>query len=316
MTYAGVSGATQVTTQGSLSVEAKTFYDRTLLERALPELAHARFAQRRELGRRSGKTIEFRKFTALAPATTPLTEGVTPGGNSLAATAITATINQYGDYVEGSDLLDLTSIDPVLSETAELLGEQAGLTIDRVIREVLAAGTSVQYANGRVSRVTVAATDVLTVLEVRKAVRFLKNQKARPIAGGDFVALVNPNTTFDLQSDPNWKDPHNYSAVQNIFDGEIGRLYGVRFVETTETKVFTTAGAGGIDVAASVFLGANAYGIIPLQGADLEFIFKPPNDQDKSDPLNQRWTSGWKVSFAAKILNDLFMVRVEHAMTA
>lgn len=308
--------AVQVTTQGSLSVEAKTFYERTLLERALPELVHARFAQRRELRRRNGKTIEFRKFTALAPATTPLTEGVTPAGNSLAATAITATINQYGDYIEGSDLLELTSIDPILTETAELLGEQAGLTIDRVIREVLAAGTSVQYANNRASRVSVAAGDVLTVLEIRKAVRFLKNQKARPAEGGDYIAFVNPNTTFDLQSDPNWKDPHTYQDTVNIYDGEIGRLYGVRFVESTETKVFTGAGAASIDVAATVIIGANAYGIIPLEGADLEFYFKGVDTPDKTDPLNQRWVSGWKVSFAARVLNDLFMVRIEHAMTA
>lgn len=307
---------TQVTTQGSLAAEAKTFYDRQLLERALPELVHAEFAQKRPLARRSGKTIEFRKFTALTPAVTPLTEGVTPAGSALAATAITASVNQYGDFVEGSDLLELTSIDPILSETADLLGEQAGLTLDRIVREVLAAGTSVQYAAGRVSRVTVAAADVLTVLEIRKAVRFLKNQKARPVASGDYVAFVNPNTTFDLQSDSNWKDPHVYSDTTNIYNGEIGRLYGVRFIESTETKVFTGAGAAGIDVNATIVLGANAYGMIPLEGGDLDFIFKNLGESGTADPLNQRWTSGWKVSTAAKILNDLFMVRIEHSASA
>ena len=218
------------------------------------------------------------------------------------------------DYIEGSDILELTAIDPVLTETAVILGEQAGLTIDRVIREVLAAGTSVQYANNRASRVTVAATDVLTVLEVRKAVRFLKNQKARPIDGRNFVALVSPNTTFDLQSDANWKEPHTYGGdTENIYEGEIGRLYGVRFVETTETKVFTGAGAAGIDVDATIVLGADAYGVIPLEGGDLEFIFESLGSSGTADPLHQRWTSAWKVSFAAKILNDLFMVRIEHA---
>jgi N4-gp56 family major capsid protein len=181
---------------------------------------------------------------------------------------------------------------------------------------VISAGTSVQYANGRVSRVTVAAGDVLTVLEIRKAVRFLKNQKARPVAGGDYVAFVNPNTTFDLQSDTAWKDPHTYQDTTNLYSGEIGRLYGVRFIESTETKVFTGAGAAGIDVNATIIVGANAYGMIPLQGGDLDFIFKNLGESGTADPLNQRWTSGWKVSTAAKILNDLFMVRIEHSSSA
>lgn len=306
----------QTTSTGALSAESKTAYDRALLQRALPQLVHAQFAQQRPLGRRQGKTIEFRKFASLAPATTPLTEGVTPAGNSLSVSAITASINQYGDWLSGSDLLDLTSIDPILAETADLLGEQAGLTIDRVVRTVLAAGTSVQYAAGRVSRVTVAATDILTVLEIRKAVRFLKLQNARPVAGGDFVAFVSPRATFDLQSDAAWKDPHTYQDTANIYSGEIGRIYGVRFIETTETISWAGAGAAGIDVYGTIIVGADAYGMIPLQGADLEFIFKPVNTDDKSDPLNQTWTSGWKVSTAAKILNDLAMLRIEHAVSA
>lgn len=308
--------ATQTTGTGSLSPEIKTFYDRQLLARALPQLVHARFAQQRPLGRRQGKTIEFRKFSPLAPATTPLTEGVTPSGNSLTVTAITASVNQYGDYIEGSDLLDLTAIDPILSETADLLGEQAGLTIDRIVRTVLSAGTSVQYANNRASRVTVAAGDNLTVLEIRKAVRFLKLQNARPVAGGDFIAFVSPRATFDLQSDAAWKDPHTYQDTTNIYSGEIGRLYGVRFIESTETISWAAAGAAGIDVYGTIVVGADAYGMIPLEGADLEFLFKPIASDDKSDPLNQRWTSGWKVSTAAKILNDLAMLRIEHSVSA
>lgn len=307
--------AVQVTTQGSLAPEIKTFYDRMLLERALPVLLHAQFAQRRPLERGNGKTVEFRKFSALPLATTPLTEGVTPAGNSLTVTAITAAINQYGDYVEGSDILTLTAIDPILTETAEVLGEQAGQTMDAVIRDILVAGTSVQYANNRASRVTVAAGDNLTVLEIRKAVRTLKKNKARPLADGSYVAIVSPSATFDLQSDAAWKDPHTYKDTTNIFNGEIGKLYGVRFVETTETKVFSGAGAAAIDVHATIVLGQNAYGVIPLSGQNLEFIFKNIGSSGTSDPLNQRWTSAWKAAFTAKILNDAFMVRIEHAVS-
>jgi N4-gp56 family major capsid protein len=308
--------AVQTTGTGSLSAEMKTMYERGLLQRALPQLVHAQFAQQVPLQRRQGKTIEFRKFASLAPAVTPLTEGVAPAGESLSVSAITASINQYGDFVSGSDLLDLTAFDPILAQTADLLGEQAGLTIDRIVRTVLAAGTSVQYANGRASRVTVAATDILTVLEIRKAVRFLKLQNSRPIAGGDYVAFVSPRATFDLQSDTAWRDPHTYQDTGGIYSGEIGRIYGVRFIETTETISWAAAGAAGIDVYGTIIVGADAYGMIPLQGADLEFIYKPVNSDDKSDPLNQTWTSGWKVSTAAKILNDLAMTRIEHAVSA
>lgn len=304
---------TQVTTQGSLSPEIKTFYDRALLERALPVLLHAQFGQERPIGARSGKTIEFRRFSALPVSTTPITEGVTPTGNSLTATAITAAVNQFGDYIEGSDLLDLTAIDPILMETAQLLGEQAGYSMDVIVRDILAAGTGVQYANNRASRATVAAGDNLTVLEIRKAVRTLKKNRARPLQGGDYVALVSPSATFDIQSDPNWKDPNQYAGSTNLFNGEIGRLYGVRFVETTETKVFAGAGAAGVDVHATLILGANAYGIIPLSPQTLDFIFKSLGSSGTADPLDQRWTSGWKVAFTAKILNDAFMLRVEHA---
>ena len=309
--------ATQVTTQASLAPEIKQFYDRTLLERALPELVHAQFGQNRPIPRGSGKTIEFRRFSSLAPSTTPLTEGVTPAGTSLNVTALTAAINQYGDYLEGSDLLDLTAIDPILAETAALLGEQAGLSTDTIIRDAISAGTNVQYANNRASRITVAAGDNLTVTEIRKAVRNLKKNKARPIAGASYVALVSPSATYDIQSDAAWQSASQYAGSEQIFSGEIGRLYGVRFVETTETKVFPAAGAGtpAIDVHATFVLGQNAYGIVPLEGQNLSFTFKPVGSSGTADPLDQRWTAGWKAAFTAKILQDAFMVRIEHAVS-
>jgi N4-gp56 family major capsid protein len=310
--------ATNKTTDAALSAEMKTFYDRVLLERALPNLVHAQFGQERPIPRNGGKTIEFRRFASLGKAITALTEGVTPAGQALSVSAITASIAQYGGFVEGSDLLDLTAIDPILTETAQLNGEQAGQSLDTIVRDILAAGTTVQYANGRTSRATVAAGDNLTVTEVRKAVRTLKANNARPAGGGDFVAIVHPYSTFDLQSDTKWEAAAQYAGSQQIFSGEIGRLYGVRFVESTEAVVFPDSGAGtpAIDVYGTLVLGANAYGIIPLTGAGLEFIFKPVGSAGSADPLNQRWTAGWKAAQTARILQDLYMVRIEHAVSA
>ncbi len=305
----------QVTTQGSLSSTMKTFYDRVLLERALPELIHAQFAQQKPIPPNNGKIIEFRKFASLPVALTPITEGVTPAGNSLTMTATTATVAEQGDYIEGSALLDLVSFDPVLTETAQLLGEQAGYSIDTLIRDVMVAGTSVQYANNRASRITVAAGDNLTITEIRKAVRTLRKNKARPLQGGDYVAFVGPSAVYDLQSDAAWVNAQQYAGSENIFAGEIGRLYGVRFIQTTETKVFAAGGAAGIDVHATMVLGQNFYAITSIGSKSTEFIFKGVGSSGTADPLNQRWTSGWKVMFGTKILNDSNAVRIEHSVS-
>lgn len=127
---------------------------------------------------------------------------------------------------------------------------------------------------------------------------------------------MSPSATFDLQSDTAWADAAKYAGSEQLFSGEIGRIYGVRFIETTETKVFAGAGAAAIDVHASIFVGANAYGMIPLSSQNMEMIYKPIGSAGSEDPLNQRWSMGWKSAFTAKILNDSFMLRVEHAASA
>lgn len=308
--------ATQVSTQGSLAPEFQTFYDRVLLENLWPNFVHGKFGQKRPIPKNNGKTIQFRKFSKLAPATTPLTEGTTPAGNSLSVTAITATVSQYGDFIEISDIVDLTALDPILTETAELLGKQAAETLDAIVRDVLAQGTNVQYANGRTARNLITASDVLTVTEIRKAVRTLKAANVPALKGGDYVAIVHPYAVYDLQSDSAWQDVKKYSDPSDMYDGEIGRLYGVRFVETSNAKIFTGAGSGGINVYSTLILGADAYGVIDVAGSGaVQNIIKPFGSAGTADPLNQRSTSGWKALFTAKILDDTRMVRIEHACT-
>lgn len=308
--------ATQVTTQSSLSPTMQTYYDKKLLARLLPNLVHLKFAQKKPLPKNNGKTINFRRFSPLSHATTPLTEGVTPAGNNLAITEIEATVAQYGDYIEISDVLDMTAIDPVLDEAADVLGEQSAQTLDVVSRDILAAGTTVQYANGKLSRVTIAATDVLTVLEIRKAVRTLKRNNVKPIDGKNYVAFVEPGAVFDLQSDPKWEEPAKYAGSGQIFDGEVGRLYGVRFIETSYAKVFAGAGASGVDVLGTLVVGKDAYGMVDINSSGaVKNIIKAFGSGGTSDPLDQRATSGWKVLFTVKILEQLAMVRIEHGVS-
>lgn len=303
-------------TYSGLTAEQKTFYDRTLLSRLTPNLVFAKYGQKKSAPKREGDTINFRKFNSLEAATTPLTEGVTPAGKSLNITAITATVAQYGDFVEISDKLDMVGIDPVLTETGQVLGEQAGLTLDTIVRDVVAAGTNVQYANGKTSRATVGKADVLNSTEIRKAVRTLRKANAKPIDGKSYVGIVGPDAEFDLMADPLWQDVSKYAASTQIFDGELGKLAGVRFVRTSNAPVFAGEGASSADVHATMIIGKDAYGVIDIEGSSKpEMIVKPHGSAGSADPLNQRATSGWKALYTAKRLEELSMVRIEHGAT-
>ena len=223
----------------------KTFYDRQLLESAKTRFVHAKYGQKRPIPRNSGKRVEFRKWNLFDAndAVEALQEGVTPTGQALSQSNVEVEVAQYGAYVEVSDLLDMTGYDQVISESAELLGEQLGTVVEWVTRDAMNAGTNVQYANGKTGRSAITASDKLTVAEIRKAVRTLKKAKARPFGEEGrkphFICICSPEATFDLQSDALWQDVSKYSCAEQIYSGEIGRLFGVVFVESTEAKVFT-----------------------------------------------------------------------------
>lgn len=309
---------TQVTTmatQGTndLSPEMKTFYDKVLIKSAEPELVHDQFAQKRPIPKGNGKTIEFRQFSSLPKALTPLTEGVTPDGQSLNVTKKEATVEQYGGYVTTSDLLNLTAFDQIQAETLRILGSQAGRTSDTITREVLAGGTSRQGA----ARGTLTATDVLKIVDIKKAVKTLKRNNA-PKIGDSYVAIIHPDTAYDLMNDPEWQDAVKYTESDRIYKGEIGHMYGVRFVESTEAKIIPkgTDGATNTDVYCTIVLAADAYGVTSIGGGGIETIVKQLGSGGSADPLNQRATMGWKLNKTAKILDETRLVRIEHGATA
>ncbi len=308
-----------VNTTGSaeLSAEMKTYYERYLIENAKPRLVHDQFGQTKPIPKNSGKVIEFRKYSPLGKAMTPLTEGVTPTGQKLRMSTITSTVKQYGGYVPLTDVLILTAIDNNVVEALDLLGQQAGETLDTVTREVLNGGTCVQYAEGQVtSRASLTQEHKLTTRAIRLAARFLKKQNANTI-DGSFVGIIHPDTAFDLMDDPEWKDWSKYTTPEHMYENEIGKIANVRFVETTEAKIFAKAGAAmdgggeGTDVYSTLILGANAYGITSVDGGGLETIVKQLGSGGTSDPLNQRATAGWKAIKTAERLVEQFMVRIE-----
>ena len=313
-------GNTNITGDSGLSDEMKTYYSDYLIDMAEPELVHDQFGQKHPIPKNGGKTIEFRKYDPLPKALTPLTEGVTPNGQKLNMGVITATVKQYGGFIELSDMLLLTAIDNNLVQATKLLGSQAGRTLDTITREVLNGGTNVQYAEGQVnSRAALSYTDEntnhnLTVNAVRRAVRFLKVMNA-PRINGYYAGIIHPDCSYDLMSDPKWVNVKTYSDPEGIYEGEIGRIEGVRFVETSEAKVFTGAGASGRDVYSTLIIGADAYGVTEITGGGLQHIVKQLGSAGTADPLNQRATAGWKATKVAERLVEAYMVRIETTST-
>ena len=252
-----VNKTTSNTQGNNLSVEMKTYYSDYLIDLAEAELVHDQFGQKHPIPKNGGKVIEFRQYDPLPEMTTALSEGVTPDGQSLNVKNLTATISQYGGYVTLSDLLLLTAIDNNLIQATKLIASQAGRTLDTITREVINAGTNVQYAGGAASRTALANTDTyhLKVDDIKKAVRTLESQDA-PKIDGYYVGIIHPYAKYDLMKDPMWRNPHEYKDTTNIYQNEIGELYGVRFVQASRAKKFEatslTAGSKNLTVKTAI----------------------------------------------------------------
>ena len=293
-----------VTTQDSMNPTMKTFYDTALLENAREQMVFTQFGKKQPM---RGNKVEWRKFNTFAKALTPLTEGVIPTGKTFGMTNIEATTTQHGDYVAVSDRLELEAFDDVIFGATEEMGATEGETYDTLTRNILVAGNSVAYAGGKTSRATITNADILTPAMVNKAVTWLKKNKA-PKIEGSYVALIHPSVAEDLRESDEWKEFHKYNDVAPIFKGEIGMLHGCRFVETNEAKIWK-AGADGVGVYATLFLGKDAFGILDPEGEGMEMIVK--TREQIGGPLNQFSTIGYKFCHGAKILYQERMLRVE-----
>ena len=296
----------------NLEAEMKTYYDKNLIRLAEPYLVHDQIAQKKPIPKGNGKIIEFRRFSQLPKVTTPLTEGVTPDGQALDVTKITATVAQYGGYVKVTDMLNLTAIDPIIVETTTLIGSQAGRSLDTISREVFNAGTNVLYAKDGTGRATLTKDNMLTVTDVRKAVRQLERMNA-PKINGNYIGIIHPDVAFDLMSDPTWVDWQKYTSPEKMYKNEIGMIAGVRFVKTTEAKIFENAGAGSINIYSTLISGANAVGVTEVEGGGLKTIIK--SEEQAGGALNQYSTVGWKAVKTAEILVQEYIVRIESGST-
>lgn len=297
-----------VTTTGTLSSVVKAYYDKRFLKRAEANFVYKQMGRVGVVPRGEGKTVVWNRYTNPTAKTSALTEGTDPTPSGLSATLISATISQYGNYEQVTDILSLTAIDNTISSAVDLLAYEAALSIDTVIRNIAVAGTTVNYASGVANRTSLIPTNVMTVTDVRKAVRTLKGQNASPMEGGTYMAVIHPDVEYDLQGDTAWQNATQYTTagVDRIYNGEVGKLYGVRFLTSTQAPILTNSGSAGTEVYQSMFFGQEAFGVSDLQNLST-FVDSP----SPRSALRLYSDVGWKAGFTAKVLNDNFMVRVE-----
>lgn len=307
-----------------LSPAMKEWYDKYIIEKAGPELIHDQVAVKVPLPKNKGKSVEFHEFMSYPKAMTPLSEGVTPLGRNMEMTSIISTIEQYGDYTKITDMLDMTSVDPIIAQATKAHARQAGLTLDTVTRNVLNGGTRVFFCqedgDGEAptdSAATVKARNQLTanckltVKAIQQAVTLFEADNV-PKIDGFYVAFIHPMMKYELMRDPEWVDAHKYTTPENIYKNEIGQIAGVRFIQSSEAKIFRGTDdqcPEGLAVFSTILLGADAYGVTELEGGGLEVIVKPLGAGD--DPLNQRQTVGWKATKTAERLIEDYIMRIE-----
>ena len=317
--FADASAALNNTTSTSgMTAEMKTFYEKRLIDQAEPRLVHDQFADYYPVPQNGGKTIEFRKYDSLPKATTPLTEGMTPNGQALNVTTITSDLHQYGGWTPLTDQLQMTAIDNNVVQATRVLASQAGRTMDSITRDVLAGGTNVIYApkvaaDGTESvvksRANLDKTCTLTPKLFFRAAAQLGAMNADPI-GDSYIAIIHPYAAYDLKTSKEFIEVHKYADPEAMFRGEIGKLGNIRFIETSEAKIWKDATCpAGLAVFGTLVLGAHAYGVTELEGGGLEHIVKQLGYGD--DPLNQRASVGWKGMRAAERLVEQYMIRIE-----
>ena len=287
----------------SLSPELKAFYDTELLENARTELFYAQFAKRQPLPANHHGSVEWRKWNTFDRAA-KLTEGVIPTGQKFGVTAVTGTVDQYGTYTAITDKLELRAYDDVILGATEEMGASAAETQEALIRDALLTNTNVLYcdkvkvSDGSRTKVAQESEMVESAAEhchisaeaINEAVTIMKKNRV-PRINGRYYAVIHPSVAHDLRSDEAWIEAHKYASPEELFNGEIGELHGVRFVENVFAPVIKGEGDSFAKYATYVF-GKDSYGIIDPEGGALEMII-----HDKGEiggPLNQFSTIGYK----------------------
>lgn len=258
-----------------------------------------------------GTQVKWLRYSKLNAATTPLVEGVPPSDTNLTSQNVTATVSQYGNFVKISDLLETVAIDPIVDSALDLLGKQGALTLDTLIRNELDTNMPNQFANNKASLATTGSSDVMTAKEILKGVVTLKKNLVGPHTGNDYVAVISSPSIGDMQNDTNigsWVDLQKYidPGKMRPFNGELGKVYSCRLLESQNISSTTSGTLGGATVYSNLLIGEECFGVVMLDGRSVQTFVKPVGSAGSLDPLNQVGTVGWKaLGFVAKYLGGV-----------
>ena len=231
----------------------------------------------------------------------------------MTSTIVSATVAEYGTYAKIGSLFSLTSIDENLKEHIEVMGYNAGFTLDCLIAAELSANATNQFAGAKSALTAVASSDTLSSTEIKKAVRTLKKNFAKTFDNGMFRGIVPVSAVYDLRGDSTWLSAQIYTDSSKVKNGQIGALHGVDFVETNNE----TSESSTVTVYHTYIFGKNAYGMINIASQPDKFIYvKNPTDSDTSNPINMYSTLGWRATFVAKVLNANWIIEINTAVSA
>lgn len=304
------------TSVGNTFSDTGVYYDKRWLERLVPQLYFEDLGSKKPLPKNSGTLMKWRRLNKLTAITTPLTENTNPAETTVGTSEVTVEPLTYGQFVKTSKELQWKSINPIMDEITDELSDNAALSYDTIVRAALSGNFTNQFAGGAVSEVTVADTSVLNAAEIRKAIYSLRKNDVPGFQGNMYKALIHPAGHFDLQSDTaagSWLETSKYIKNDEILRGEVGALYGTRFVVSTNAG----SGTGATDETFHAYVfGRDAYAVSELSGQGMEMIRKESGPQDTSNPLNMFSTIGWKFVLAAKVLQTVRAVQIYHGSAA
>ncbi|MDX1532806.1 MAG: N4-gp56 family major capsid protein [Nitrosopumilaceae archaeon] len=306
-----------VTNTTVLPPAVREYYDRLLLMTAFPELIHTKFAQKRTLPEKMGDTVVFRRYNRMSTVPVPLVDGITPPGATLSHTDLKTRVDFYGNFVVLTDQVELTVEDRVLNESSKLLAQNLAQTMDEVTRDVLASTSSVALCSNGVNGNTPTE---LTKEDIDNAIQTLLGNDAKmmtdEIEGTDAFGTSPVRKAFwvfsdtalidDLESVANFVSVANYPPNKRALDAEWGATGNARWLVTSVGSVSSASPA----VYNNMIVGQEAYGVVHLGSETGEFYVEPLGSGGSTDPLHQRGSVGWKHPFAARILNDNFMINL------
>lgn len=303
----------------TLTAEQAEFYQRTMLEALYDNVCFMPYGDKKNIPKNNGALTSWRRMELPTLSTNAVVEGTTPDAINLSINKVNATVSQYGAWTKISDFLDLTGLDPVLTETSKLFGDHAGLSMDTIVRDIIAAGTNVTYANGKTSRTGLVSGDKISDADILKIRKTMVKNNVKPLklpnGGKGFLAFVSPDIANQIMQLQSWKDQNTYVDVKNREQGIVGQMYGIFFKEATTAKVFANASGDATpqDVHATLVIGKGAYGIPDVDGSSKPEIIVHSNGSTEN-PMNLYQTVAWKSAFTAVRLNEKCILRYESVL--